>query len=176
MNGLKKRIFTGRSRWLLCVAAGLLALFFAGCSGLTEEEYMFGKDFKAEQVTEFYYTVTDTSYPPKYERRHFFKRDGGYYYFHEKMEGSLPAYSEALAVIDTGDERVRPITEEQWLQLTEILLGGKVTKRSEDITEGGGSRPAVFLYWTNDKGKYQVYSFKTAQAETDFLSFSAGLE
>ena len=50
------------------------------------------------------------------------------------------------------------------------MKGGTVTAR-EDSAESGGTGPWLYLYWTNDKSKYQQFSFESYATEAKFEEF-----
>ncbi|MBR5347799.1 MAG: hypothetical protein IK125_01010 [Lachnospiraceae bacterium] len=117
-------------------------------------KFIVGDDIAKEEITEFYYTYSTTTYPPEYQRYRLFAEDGKYYLYHEKREGDHWPLTEVDATI-TG---TIPLSDEEFESLWVCLKGGTVIKRVEH-TEGGDPGPWLFLYWNGDKDKYQEFAF-----------------
>lgn len=113
-----------------------------------------GDDIAGEDISEFYFTHDASTYPPEFQRYRLFKKDGRVFFYHEKREGDhWPLREEDATVTGTTE-----LTGEQWDAFFDLLKGGVVRAREEHL-EAGGSGPWLFLYWKNDRGKIQEYSF-----------------
>ena len=151
---------------VLCLA---LTLPFAGC-GPKGGVYVVGEHVRPEELTEFYWTVSTTTFPPHYQRYRFFIEDGAYKFFHETREGDhLP-----LTGSDTTVSGTVTLTEAQWQTFLGFLNGGTVIARQEHL-EDGASGPWLYLYWTGDKGDIQEFSFASAAERFGFEKFCESL-
>jgi len=113
-----------------------------------------GEEIALEEITEFYYTYATSTYPPDYQRYHFYIADGKYQFYHEKREGKNWPLTEAnITLSGTKD-----LSEEEWTNFLACISGGSVSKRSSP-TEAGGSGPWLYLYWNGDRSIYQSFSF-----------------
>ena len=71
----------------------LLVLRLAGVFGGAKasfpgkKELTVGADIGQEDVTEFYYTLSSSTDPPRYQRYRFFLEEGRPFFYHEKREG-----------------------------------------------------------------------------------------
>jgi len=139
---------------------GCLALFgLSGCAGAKTV----GKNLPTDKITEFYWTLDASTYPPEFQRYRFYVHDGLRFFAHEKREGDHWPLTEADATV-TGTV---PLTDADWEAFLACLDGGTVTKR-EASTSSGGSGPWLYLYWQGDRGQYQVFTFATNQKAADF--------
>ena len=59
-------------------------------------------------------------------------------------------------------------------ELMRCLQGGAVTRRGSG-TETGGREPALYLYWQQDGGKYQQFSFAGYEQRSAFEALCARL-
>lgn len=66
------------------------------------------------------------------------------------------------------------LSQNDWNQVLLLIQGGKVRKR-QDSAESGSSGPWMYLYWRNDRGEIQEYSFASYGAERSFEEFSEQL-
>ncbi|MBO4399531.1 MAG: hypothetical protein J5795_05305, partial [Lachnospiraceae bacterium] len=122
-----------------------------------------GKDVAPEDISEFYFTYDASTYPPEFQRYRLFKKDGTVFFYHEKREGDhWPLREEDATVTGTTE-----LSEEQWDEFFNLLKGGIVRAREEHL-EAGGSGPWLFLYWKNDRGKIQEYSFASYENRCAF--------
>ena len=124
-----------------------------------------GKDFQIEDITDFYYTEENINYGAYYQRYRFYVEDGKHIFFHETRERRNdygPCTEDDTTLIGTIE-----LTDDQWSQFTDLVSGGTVKAR-EDSAETGGTGPWLYLYWTNDKGKYQQFSFDSYDKEAKF--------
>ena len=151
---------------VLCLA--LLPIL--GCNRPKNGVYVVGVDIEPEDVTEFYYTVSTSTFPPHYQRYRFYKEDGAYKFFHETREGEHFPLTEADAT-QTGTVE---LSGDQWSDLLVLLVGGRVIARQEHL-EDGDSGPWLYLYWTGDKGDVQEFSFASAAERFGFEKFCESL-
>lgn len=158
----------------------MLVVLLAGC-GTSEESVdmplfgggkIVGKDIQIEDVTDFYYTEENINYDACYQRYRFYVEDGKHIFFHETRERKDdygPCTEEDTTLIGTIE-----LTDDQWAQFTDFVNGGTVKAREESITDGD-SGPWLYLYWKNDKGKYQQFSFDSYDTEARFEEFCLSL-
>ena len=144
----------------LCLA---LMLSVLGCDVPTKRLYVMGVDIEPEDVTEFYYTVSTSTFPPHYQRYRFYKENGTYKFFHETREGDHLPLTEADATVTGTIE----LSGDQWSDFLVLLVGGEVIARQEHL-ESGDSGPWLYLYWTGDKGEIQEFSFVSLSTRSDF--------
>ncbi len=160
----------GKLRYVLfgCVAFALLllAMTFTGgisMSGIGKKEYIVGKDIKAEDITDFYFTYDSSAYPPLFQRYRLYPEDGKYFFYHETREGDHWPLTESDITVSAAKE----LSPEQWDEFFGLLEGGKVRSREENL-ESGDSGPWLFLYWKNDKGDLQEYTFESYGKQKTF--------
>lgn len=154
------------SVFVLCLA--LLAI--CGCNQPNNGVYVVGVDIRPEEVTEFYYTVSTSTFPPHYQRYRFYKEDGAYKFFHETREGDHLPLTEADATVSETVE----LSGDQWSDFLVLIAGGRVIARQEHL-EDADSGPWLYLYWTGDKGDIQEFSFATAAERFRFVEFCESL-
>ena len=154
------------SVFVLCLA--LLAI--CGCNQPNNGVYVVGVDIRPEEVTEFYYTVATSTYPPHDQRYRFYKEDGAYKFFHETREGDHLPLTEADATVSG----TIGLSGDQWSDFLVLIAGGEVVARQEHL-EDGASDPWLYLYWTGDKGDIQEFSFATAAERFRFGEFCESL-
>ena len=163
---------------LLCL---VLLLPFAGCKKTEPENaapqsapqdgvYVVGEHIKPEQITDFYYTVATSTFPPHYQRYRFFVEDGAYKFFRETREGDHIPLTEADATVSG----TVPLTAEQWDEFLNCVSGGKVIARQEHL-DSGDDGPWLYLYWTGDPGDVQEFSFASYAARLDFEALCESL-
>ena len=152
---------------VLCLA---LLLPILGCSQPEKSVYVMGVDIEPEDITEFYYTVSTSTFPPHYQRYRFYKEDGAYKFFHETREGDRFPLTEADATI-TGTVM---LSGDQWSDFLVLLVGGRVIARQEHL-DSGDDGPWLYLYWTGDKGDIQEFSFVSYETRLAFESLSESL-
>lgn len=168
-----KRIFT--------VMAGIMLMaLLTGCwagketetVSLFSSEKTVGKDIPVGDVTDFYYTEESINYDAYYQRYHFYVEDGKYMFFHETRERKDdygPCTEEDVTLIGTVE-----LTDDQWSRFIDLVSGGTVKAR-KDSAESGGTGPWLYLYWTNDGGKYRQFSFDGHDAQAKFEEFCVSL-
>ena len=130
-----------------------------------------GDDIAAEDITQFYYTYSSSTNPPKYQRYRFYAEDGAHWFYHEKREGRHWPLTEA-DITASGSVK---LSDEQWAAFFDLVKGGKVEKRKEHL-ESGSSGPWLFLYWNGDRSKYQEFSFPSWGARKSFEEYCVRLK
>ena len=152
---------------ICCVIVILAVLFLTGTIGGSsmgkKDVFVVGTDIALADVTEFYYTYATSTYPPEYQRYHFFVEEGQCLFYHEQREGyAWPLTEEHITV----SGRVQ-LSEKEWAEFFDLLKSGSVKSREESI-ESGGSGPWLYLYWNGDDSNYQEFSFASPIAEDAF--------
>ena len=160
-----KRIVPGSICGVIAIA--IVVLVF---SLMRNKERVVGIDIVEQDITEFFYTVSSSSYPPAYQRYRFYKEDGACQFYHEKREGSNWPLTESNITLSGSME----LSEEQWKEFVKFLEGGTVKKREESV-EAGNSGPWLYLYWNGDQAKYQEFSFSSIDVKKSFEEFCAEL-
>ncbi|MBR4758567.1 MAG: hypothetical protein IK078_00265 [Lachnospiraceae bacterium] len=158
----------------------LLFVLLTGCGESEEADTMpifsnaktVGKDIQKEDITDFYYTVENINYDAFYQRYRFYVEDGKYFFFHETRERKND-YGPCTEN-DTTKTGTVELTEDQWSGFYELVKGGAVKAR-EESSDSGGTGPWLYLYWTNDKAKYQQFSFASYATEEKFVKFCEAL-
>lgn len=164
-------------RRLLLIITGILFIaMLAGCAAneeagemsLFSKKMIVGTDIAFEDITDFYYTEENINYDADYQRYRFYAEDGKHFFFHETRERKNdygPCTEE-----DTVQTGTIELSDDQWSEFTALVKGGIVTVR-KDTADSGGSGPWLYLYWTNDKSKYQQFSFESYETEAKFEEF-----
>ena len=142
---------------ILCAAA----LFSLAACG---RERVLWKDISTGDFTEFYYTVSSSTYPPEFQRCRFYSENGEVYFCHETREGDHWPLTES----DVTVSGTMKLSDEQASAFFASLEGGTVKARSESA-ESGDSGPWLYLYWKGDKAKYQEFSFADYGAQSRFV-------
>lgn len=135
-----------------------------------EKEMIVGKEILSSDINEFFYTYSSSANPPEYLRYHFYKEDNSFFIYHEKRKADhWPLTENDITESDTVN-----LTIDEWNKLLSLLNGGKVEKRKQS-TDSGSSGPWLYIYWKNDKGKYQEFSFIDYSKLTEFEKFCSSL-
>lgn len=158
-----------KNRLAILIAA---ALMLGRYEALSSTELMVGTDILTEDISEFYYTYDHINYNAYYQRYRFYTEDGKKMFFHETRERKND-YGPATEA-DTTMTGCFELTEADWEAFFGLLKGGTVIKRTES-TETGNAGPWMYLYWKNDEGEYQEYSFSSKSALESFKAFCAEL-
>ena len=89
----------------------LLLLPAAGTAqGVSEEVKIVGEEILFEEVTDFYYTVDASTFPPYYQRYRLYTEDGTHFFYHETREGGgWPQTEENITRSGTKE-----LGEDQW--------------------------------------------------------------
>ena len=164
---------------ILLTAVMIIAVLLVGCAAKGDNGVSFlskaktvGKDILTDDITDFYYTKENINFDANYQRYRFYVEEGKYYFFHETRERENrygPCTEE-----DTTLKGTIELAKEQWDKFIGLVSGGEVRAREENVTSGG-SGPWLYLYWTNDKGKYQQFSFESYDKETQFTDLCRSL-
>ena len=152
----------------LAMLTGCSANEEAGEMSLLSKKMIVGTNIAFEDITDFYYTEENINYNAHYQRYRFYVEDGKHLFFHETRERKNdygPCTEEDTVQIGTIE-----LSDDQWSEFTALVNGGTVTAR-EDSADSGSSGPWLYLYWTNDKSKYQQYSFESYGTEVKFEEF-----
>lgn len=161
---------------VLCAVTVILvtAVIFALAAGgnmLGKGDKTVGKQIKAEDITEFYYTEDSSTDPPFFQRYVVRVQDGKHLFYHEKREGDhWPLYEEDITVSGTLE-----MSDEQWDRFFGLIEGSTVKNR-EEVIEDGGSGPWLFLYWNGDKGKFQEFTFQSYGKLLEYEAFCEELK
>ena len=121
-----------------------------------------------EDITDFYYTEENINYNAFYQRYRFYVEDGKYYFFHERRERKDDygwCTEDDTVLIGTVE-----LTDDQWSSFYGFVDGGTVSER-EDSADAGDDGPWLYLYWKNDKDKYQEFSFSSYDSEKKFVDY-----
>lgn len=161
---------------ILIITGIMLTAMLAGCGtgedsaevSLFAKKMIVGTDIAFDDITDFYYTEEKINYDAFYQRYRFYVEDGKHLFFHETRERKNdygPCTEE-----DTVQSGTLELSDDQWSEFTKLVKGGTVTAR-EDSADSGGSGPWLYLYWTDDKSKYQQFSFESYGTEAKFEEF-----
>ena len=131
-----------------------------------------GGNIPADDITDFYYTVSNINYDAFYQRYRFYTDDGKHLFFHETRERKDdygPATEEDTTMIG-----IIELSDEQWAEFYKNICTG-IVKAREETADAGGSGPWMYLYWNGDKSKYQEYYFASYDARLKFVEFCVSL-
>lgn len=154
-------------------------LIITGCTGNGGEDVKFrglfgggkntvGEDITSDDITDFYYTEENINYGAYYLRYRFYTEDGKHFFFHERRE-RVNDYGPCTED-DTVVKGEMELDDAQWDKFFDLISDGKVSAR-KDSAESGDSGPWYYLYWKDDKSKYQVYSFASDKKESGLTSY-----
>ena len=150
-------------------------LFLSACSGdgisIGRRSVTVGSGVKPEDITEFYWTRASSTFPPEFQRYHFYVEDGKRFFRHEKREGDHFPLNENDVTVAGKKE----LTEDEWNTFFDYLSGGTVKDREEDVTSGDDG-PWTYLYWTKDNGETQEFSFESYAKALAFEDFCIALK
>ena len=114
-----------------CLAIFIILLICLAAAGAGAEKRA-GTDFTAEDITEFFYTVSTSTDPPFYQRYRFYTEDGKKLFYHETREGGgWPQTEEDIAVSGTAE-----LTEADWSAFYACIRDGAVSMRSDEVLDG----------------------------------------
>ena len=136
-----------------------------------DKVYIVGKDIKSDEIKDFYYTVDGSSYPPYFQRFRFYVEEGKHLFYHEKREGDHWPLRES----DKTEYGVLELNDDEWAAFFDYLKEGKVKDRDEEVVDGD-SGPWMYLYWKNDKDKYQEFSFESYGRRLEFAEYCEALK
>lgn len=156
---MKKRIL------LLILISGIIigALFMFG-----NRKRVVGKDIRIEDVNDFYYTYSNINYNAKYQRYRFYVEDNKYMFFHDTREKKND-YG-FLTEEDSIRNGTLEISRQEFEKFFDYIKDGVVIKRQESV-ESGDSGPWMYLYWKNDKGSIQQFSFRSYETKQEFVDY-----
>lgn len=129
-----------------------------------------GTDVPLEQTTEFYWTYATSTFPPTYQRYHFYSDANGWLFYHERREGERFPLTEE-DVVASGTLR---LSDKDRANLFAALTDGTVRAR-EDAPTSGGSGPWTYLYWTGDRTVYQAFEFASRDRADAFQALCNAL-
>lgn len=130
------------------------------------------KKIPIEDITEFYHTYENINFNAFYQRNRFYKKDDKFMFCHETREkpGEYgPTTEKDITSVGTFE-----LSADDWNNFSEFLKDGTVSAR-KDSAETGSSGPWTFIYWKNDKGKYQVFQFPSYDTRQRFEEFCSAL-
>ena len=129
-------------------------------------------DIAYGDITDFYYTEENINYNAYYLRYRVYVEDGKHLFFHEARErkGDYGPCTEE----DTTQKGTIELSDNQWEKFCDLVKGGTVKAR-EDSADSGGTGPWLYLYWKNDKSKYQQFSFDSYGTEIKFKEYCESL-
>ena len=122
-----------------------------------KNRFIVGEGIKEDDIDHFYLTYDSSTDPPYFQRYVLYVEDGKHMFHHEKREGDVWPLTEEYITVEGTFE----LSDDEWDKCFELLKGGKVEKRPDDVMDGGDSGPFLYLYWNGDKDKYQVFSFES---------------
>ena len=146
-------------------------LILGGCAK-SSKETVTNMKIPIDDIQEFYYTIENINFNAFYQRYRFYKEDGKHMFHHETRErpGDYGPTTEE-DIINSGTFE---LSDTEWNDFLAFLKDGTVSER-EDSAETGSSGPWMFIYWKNDKGKYQVFEFSNYDAKAQFEEFCSSL-
>ncbi len=146
-------------------------ILLGGCAEAAKETIT-NRKIPIEDVTEFYYTIENINYNAFYQRYHFYVEDDKYMFHHETRE--RPDEYGPTTEKDITNSGTFELSDTQWKEFLAFLKDGTVSVR-KDTAESGDSGPWTFIYWKNDKGKYQVFDYSSYNERTAFEEFCSRL-
>ena len=167
-------------RKLLPVITGMILCMALGACGekedtevsLLNKDKIVGTDIVYDDITDFYYTEENINFDAYYQRYRIYVENGKHMFFHETRERKNeygPCTEDDTTLIGSIE-----LSDDQWVQFCDLVKGGKVRAR-EDSADSGGTGPWLFLYWKNDKSKYQQFAFESYGRETEFEKYCVSL-
>ena len=144
---------------------------FGGC-GKTPKETITNRNIPLDDVSEFYYTYENINFNAFFQRYRFYIEDGKYMFHHETRE--RPGDYGPTTEEDITNSGTFELTAEQWKDFLTFLKDGTVSERS-DSGESGSRGPWTFIYWKDDKGRYQVFEFPSYDTRVHFEEFCSAL-
>lgn len=156
---------------ILMIGLGCSALLF-GCGPKSSGDTITDRKIPVGDVTDFYYTYENINFNASYQRYRFYTEDGKYLFYHETRE--RPGQYGPTTEADVTASGTLELTVEEWKETMKLLKDGKVTKR-EDSAESGSSGPWTFIYWQNDKSRYQKFQFASYEGREAFEAYCSTL-
>ncbi len=159
----------------LIITVILFDMALSACGGAEDtevsrygREMIVGTDIAYDDITDFYYTKENINYNACYQRYRIYTEDGMHLFFHETRERKDdygPCTEEDTTLTGTIE-----LSDGQWMQFIDLIKGGTVRSR-EDSADTGARGPWLYLYWKNDKSKYQQFSFESYETEKKFEEY-----
>ncbi len=143
-----------------------------GCGQSDPAKTITNRNIPVEDVTDFCYTYENINYGAFYQRYRFYVENDRYMFQHETRERPNdygPAAEEDITAIGTFE-----LTPREWLEAMGLLKSGKVSVRKESA-ESGSSGPWTYIYWKNDKSRYQQFTFSGYEERKAFEDYCADL-
>ena len=149
---------------LIALLMILLLLPAAGTAQeVSEEVKIVGEEILFEEVTDFYYTVDASTFPPYYQRYRLYTEDGTHFFYHETREGGgWPQTEENITRSGTKE-----LGEDQWDALCGLLRGGEARVREEYLTDGDAG-PWMYIYWKGGEEEGREFFFASREKEVLF--------
>ncbi len=148
----------------------ILLILLLCCRGAVAQTV--GSEISADEITEFCYTYDWVGYNAFYQRYRFYTENGKHLFFHE-TRGTENDYGwnseDDVTAIGT-----KALSAEEWAAFVDLLTGGTVTGRSEEVLDGD-SGPWMYLYWSGDESICQEFHFPSASRQAAFVDFCDGL-
>ncbi len=135
------------------VTAALLCLLCILLCAAAQADAVVGTDIMAEDITDFYYTVDSSAWPPVYLRYRLCPQGGGFSLIHESRQGIDWPLTEA----DTVFSGTAVLGAEDWAALFDCLRDGTVRPRSDEAA-GGDAGPWTYLYCDGQDGEFTFAS------------------
>ena len=151
---------------LFLICAGFWSGLGAAAGTLTA-----GQELPLEEITEFVFTRENINYHASFLRYRYYLEDGKPFFSHVRREREDYGPTTEKDTVASG---TMALSQNDWNQVLLLIQGGKVRKR-QDSAESGSSGPWMYLYWRNDRGEIQEYSFASYGAERSFEEFSEQL-
>lgn len=158
----------------LMLGLGVSTLLF-GCGGCGQKdagETITNRNIPVGDVTEFYYTYENINFNAFYQRYRFYVEDGRYLFRYETRE--RPNRYGPTTEEDITSSGTLELTAEEWMNAMTLLKDGKVSKRT-DSAESGSSGPWTYIYWKNDKSRYQQFAFSSYEDRETFEACCSAL-
>ena len=146
-------------------------LLLGGC-GKEAGETITDRSIPVNDVTEFYYTYENINFNAFYQRYRFYREDGKRMFYHETRE--RPEDYGPTTEEDITESGTIELTEAEWTTFLNLLKDGSVSSRKDNAVSGD-SGPWTYIYWTKDKGEYQVFEFPTASERSQFEAYCVAL-
>ena len=141
----------------------LVALLLCTLTLAAQAEIVVGTDIADEEISEFFYIYSSSTYPPLYQQYRFYQENGEKLFYHEAREGGdWPQTEENITLSGTVK-----LTEEDWALFIDCLRGGSLDEGSEEVIDGDDG-PWMFLSWAEGEEKHQEYRFASLSEQNAF--------
>ena len=150
----------------------LLSLYIpallCGCKHVDPTETITNRKIPVGDITDFYYTYENINFNAFYQRYRFYVEDGEPMFYHETRKRPN-GYGWTTEEDITRHGNIR-LTDSQWAKVIDLLRDGFVSER-KDSDEAGDAGPWTYIYWKNDKGKFQQYDFANYEQQAAFEEY-----